>query len=207
MFLTGALVAAAMMFQAVDDTGTAVAKPIGEAKLEPTTGHYFQIFEFYGRPPHTWRHAQRMVRGYQHKGIEGRLAHVKTGTVHYFLLLNFLELSEMKVWIGLSAQCNEKTEIKWLDGSDLNEQSFRAWTAGATKNISRQCRASKLSGKQFPVFYEAHELGLRWDIAGERTNLKYMLVEFAEEEASEETADESKPTAAGTEPQATGGLN
>ena len=185
MFLSGVLVAAAMMLQSVDDTGTAVAKPIGDVKVEPTTGSYFQIFEFYGRPPHTWEHAQRMVRGYRYKDREGRLAHIKTGAVHYFLLLNFLDLSSKRVWIGLSAQCNEKADIKWLDGSDLSEQSFRAWTAGAAKNISRTCRAKKLSGDIMPVFYEAHELGLRWDISGEKSNLKYMLVEFPVEVESE----------------------
>ncbi len=191
MFLAGVLVAAAMMFQGVDDTGTAIARPIGEVKLEPTTGSYFQMFEFYGRPPYSWQHAQRMVRGYRYQDREGRLAHVKSGAVHYFLLLNFMELLSKKAWIGLSAKCGEKAEIEWLDGSILGDQSFRAWNDGTQRKISRACAASKLSGKIFPVYYESHELGLRWETAAEKANLQYMMVEFAEVAAAE-VAEEEK---------------
>ncbi|MEX0299436.1 MAG: C-type lectin domain-containing protein [Kordiimonas sp.] len=199
MFLASVLVAATMMFQGVDDTGTAVARPIGDVKLEPTTGSYFQMFEFYGRPPHTWEHAQRMVRGYRYKEREGRLAHVKTGAVHYFLLLNFLDLHSNKAWIGLSATCDEKAEIEWLDGSKLADQSFRAWNDGTARNISRTCKAAKLSGRVMPVFYDSHELGLRWEVNNEKANLKYMMVEFPEledepVEGDAENADENQPS-------------
>jgi len=172
------LVAVVMLFQGADDTGTAVARPIGEVKLEPTSGSYFQMFEFYGRPPHTWKHAQRMVRGYFYEEREGRLAEIKTGAIHYFLLLNFMDLRSKKAWIGLSATCNETAEMKWLDGSDLADQSFRAWNEGTTRNISRTCRANKDSGMVLPAYYDSHELGLRWDVGNEKTNLKYMMVEF-----------------------------
>lgn len=193
MFLSGVLVAAAMMFQVVDDTGTAVARPIGEVKLEPTTGSYFQMFEFFGRPPHTWEHAKRMVRGYRYKDREGRLAHVKTGAVHYFLLLNFMEMRSKKAWIGLSATCGEKAEIEWIDGSQLADQSFRAWNEGTPRKISRTCKAAKDSGRVLPVFYDSHELGLRWESGAPRMNLQYMMVEFPDlsDEAEGDPAAES----------------
>ncbi|MBV1900244.1 MAG: C-type lectin domain-containing protein, partial [Kordiimonadaceae bacterium] len=140
MSVSTLLVVAAMMFQSgVDSTGTAIARPYGDVQQEETTGSYFQMFEFYGRPPHTWEHAQAMVSGYEYKGRPGRLAHIKTSAIHYFLLLNFPDLHSNKAWIGLGAECNEKADIMWADGSLLKHQSFRAWNVGTLKKISRTC--------------------------------------------------------------------
>lgn len=194
MSFAGLVLAASMLLQGLDDTGTAVARPIGEVHLEPTTGSYFQVFEFYGRPPHTWRHADRMVRGYLHEGREGRLAHITSGSVHYFLLVKFPLLRQMPSWIGLRAICNETTELKWVEGPDLVDQSFRAWNDGTQKNISRTCRANKNSGMELPVFYDPHELGTRWEIGDIRTNQRYMLVEFKVPEDAEAEATETTDT-------------
>lgn len=196
MSVSALLVVAAMMFQSgVDSTGTAIARPIGDVKQEETTGSYFQMFEFYGRPPHTWEHAQAMVSGYVYKSRPGRLAHIKTSSIHYFLLLNFSDLHSKKAWIGLGAECNEKADIMWADGSLLKHQSFRAWNVGTLKKISRSCRAAKDSGKFFPVYYDSHELGLRWDINSPKGNLQYMVVEFAqpEEEPKADAGQTSAP--------------
>jgi len=195
MSLTGIIFAAALMFQNVDATGTAVARPMGKAYLEPTTGSYFQIFEFYGRPPHTWEHAKEMVRGYHHEGREGRLAHIKSQTVHFFLLIKFPKIRETKMWIGLRAICNEKAEIDWQDGPALKEQPFRAWNDGAQRSISRTCRSKKESGITLPVYYDPHELGTRWQPGNSRTNLPYMIVEFPalqEETKAEENTEEKQ---------------
>ncbi|MFC3051177.1 C-type lectin domain-containing protein [Kordiimonas pumila] len=195
MFFSGLLIAAAMMFQTdIDDTGTAVARPMGNAILEPDTGSYYQVFEFYGRPPYTWEHANRMVKGYHYQGREGRLAEVKSGNTHYFLLVNFPDIRTNPMWIGLHVECNETAEIKWQDGSSLSEQSFRAWNDGTPKNISRTCREHKESGMILPVFYQAHELGVRWEVAQEKANMKYMMVEFpVPTEAEQEKTDTAKP--------------
>jgi len=185
------MVALALMVQTgPDETGVAVAKPTGKALLEHDSGSYFQVFEFFGRPPHTFRHAARMVKGYHYQGREGRLAHIKTGAIHYFLLLNFPEIQDKKMWIGLQAVCNETTDIGWLEGTSLSEQSFRAWNGGTARNISRTCKRYKESGKQLPVFYEAHELGVRWEVATETADIRHMIVEFpALEEEREESAE------------------
>jgi len=195
MSLSGLFLAVAMMFQGVDDTGTAVARPIGEAYLEPTTGSYFQVFEFYGRPPHTWNHAKIMVKGYLHEGREGQLAHIKSQTVHYFLLVKFPVMRQQKMWIGLSATCKERAEIKWLDGTFIGEQAFRAWNDGTQRKISRTCRARQDSGAVLPVFYDPHELGTRWEAGDAGTNLRFMIVEFPvpKEETEEEVASNSEP--------------
>ena len=195
MSISGALIALALLVQGVDDTGTAVAKPVGPVHLEPITGSYFQVFEFYGRPPHTWRHAERMVRGYFHEKREGQLAAIKSGQIHYFLLSKFPLLQRQKMWIGLLAKCNDTAEITWSDGTALADQSFRAWNDGTLKRISRTCRSRKQSGAELPVFYDPHELGTRWEAGNQRTNLKYMLVEFVEptEEIGDETAPEPQP--------------
>ena len=179
MAVSAVMVAVAMMLQSsVDATGTAIARPTGDVKQEDTSGSYFQIFEFYGRPPHTWEHAQAMVGGYVYKERAGRLAQVKSSAIHYFLLLNFLELRENKTWIGLGAECNETADLMWIDGSLLKDQSFRAWNEGTLKKISRSCRSSKGSGKILPVFYDADEFGLRWEAGSEKQNLRHILVEF-----------------------------
>jgi len=191
MLFTGLMLSLALMFQGVDDTGVAVARPTGEVYLEPTTGSYFQIFEFYGRPPHTWRHAQRMVRGYRYEGREGQLASVKTGKTHYFLLTKFPLLQKQRMWIGLQAVCNETVDITWTDGDDLADQSFRAWNDGTQKRISRTCRARRGSGLQLPVYYDPNLLGTRWEVGTIGTNIQYMMVEFVEpieEEVEEKPA-------------------
>jgi len=195
MLFSGLMLSLALMIQGVDDTGTAVAKPIGEVHLEPTTGSYFQVFEFYGRPPHTWKHAQRMVRGYHHEGREGRLASVKSGNTHYFLLAKFPLIRQRQMWIGLKAECNETAEITWSDGTALEGQSFRAWNDGTQKKISRTCRDRPSSGMLLPVYYDPHQLGTRWEAGTERSNLSYMLVEFVEPtEDDVEGAGEPEPT-------------
>lgn len=172
----GALVAAMMMFQ--DDTGIAVARPIGDAVLEPVSGSYFQIFEFFGRPPHTWRHASRMVKGYRHADRDGHLAYVKEGATHFFLVLNFDLLRTNRVWIGLSARCNESAELYWADDTPLTEGSFRAWSPVAQKRFRDQCRSLQNTGTDLPVYYDPTEFGVRWEVANPNANIQHMMVEF-----------------------------
>jgi hypothetical protein len=178
MSLSAILFATALLFQGVDETGTAIARPVGEAYFEETTGSYFQVMEFYGRPPHTWRHANAMVRGYVYKGREGRLAHVTSQSVHYFLLVNFPALRQKPMWIGLSATCNERAEVAWHDGPDIRDQTFRAWNDGTRRRISRTCRANVDTGLVLPIFYTSDELGTRWEAGSAGQNLRFMMAEF-----------------------------
>ncbi len=173
-----AVVGAMMLMQNIDETGIAVARPVGDAILEPASGSVFQVFEFYGRPPHTWRHATRMVKGYRHDGREGRLAFVKTGATHFFLVLNFDMLREQKMWIGLSAECNDQADLKWLDETALVDGSFRAWSPVAQKGIREGCARLEGTGTRLPVFYDPTEFGVRWEIGGVNNNIKHMMVEF-----------------------------
>ncbi|MFC4349735.1 C-type lectin domain-containing protein [Kordiimonas lipolytica] len=181
-----------MLFQGIDDTGTAVARPIGEVHLNETSGSYFQVFEFYGKPPHTWRHAKRMVRGYLYEGREGQLATIKDVETHYFLLLNFPMMRTSAMWIGLSATCNETADLAWVDGAKLADQSFRGFGDGALRDISRTCRSRKDSGMEIPIFYEPDAFGVRWQKGTDRQNLTYMMVEFPKpaDAASEEAEQE-----------------
>lgn len=172
------LVASMMLIQNVDETGIAVAQPVGEAILEPISGSYFQIFEFYGRPPHTWRHATRMVKGYRHEDREGHLAFVKDGATHFFLVLNFDMLRERKMWIGLSAECNEQADLKWLDDVPLAEGSFRAWSPVAQKNIRDNCKRLQDTGTRLPIYYDPTEFGVRWEVGSPGDNITHMMVEF-----------------------------
>lgn len=191
-----ALVGTMMLVQGLDETGIAVARPVGKAILEPITGSYFQVFEFYGRPPHTWRHATRMVKGYRHNGREGRLAFVQTGATHFFLVLNFEMLRQKKMWIGLSAECNKQADLKWLDETLLGDGSFRAWSPIAQKGIREGCARLEGTGKRLPVYYDPTEFGVRWEIGSETYNITHMMVEFPvppeedEAESSEEPSGE-----------------
>lgn len=179
MSFLGATVAVMMTFlQGIDETGTAVARPVGQVYLNDTTGSYYQVFEFYGRPPHTWRHASRMVKGYLQEGREGQLATVKDVETHFFLLLHFPEMQKKLMWIGLSATCNETADIEWVDGAKLADQSFRGFAQGALKNISRTCRERKDSGYVMPIYYQGDQFGIRWQVATPTQNIQYMLVEF-----------------------------
>ncbi len=186
---SAAIIAASMMLQ--DDTGIAVARPIGEAILEPVSGSYFQVFEFYGRPPHTWRHAARMVKGYRHEDRDGHLAFVKDGATHFFLVLNFDMLREQRMWIGLSAQCNESAELFWLDETPLSEGSFRAWSPVAQKKFRDDCKRQQNSGIDLPVHYDPTEFGVRWEVGSPKQNITHMMVEFPipEEEGEAEQGE------------------
>ncbi|WP_417463547.1 C-type lectin domain-containing protein [Kordiimonas sp.] len=195
--LASMVVALNMMMQGIDDTGTAVARPIGEVHFNEDTGSYYQIFDFIGKPPHTWVHARRMVKGYRYKDREGRLAVIKDISLHYFLLLNFPMLRQQKMWIGLSVECNETADMTWVDGSSLADQSFRGFGEGVLRDISRTCRARKDSGALYPIYYEPDQFGVRWQMADARANLTYMMVEFPvpEEEAEGAAVDaEGEPT-------------
>ncbi len=179
MSFIGIATALMMTFmQGIDDTGTAVARPIGEVHFNEKTGSYYQIFEFLGKPPHTWRHARRMVKGYLYEGREGQLATVKDVDTHYFLVLNFMDMRTKSMWIGLSVTCNETAEIAWVDDSRLEDQSFRGFAEGELRNISRTCRSLKDTGVQLPIYYEPDEFGVRWHLARANTNEQYMMVEF-----------------------------
>ena len=201
MSLAGLVFGAVMLLQGVDATGTAIARPIGEVHLEPTTGSYFQVFEFYGRPPYTWRHSNEMVKGYFHQGRVGQLATIKSQNVHYFLLVNFPMVQQVRMWIGLSATCNERAELSWIDGTALKDHPFRAWNDGAQRKISRTCRTKIDSGTVLPIFYDPHELGTRWEPGTASQNYRYMMVEFAvpEEEPVATTEDGPDETVTDTD--------
>lgn len=200
--MIAALFATFMMMQGLDDTGTAVAQPIGRAQLEPISGSYFQVFEFYGRPPHTWVHASRMVKGYHHEGREGRLALIKDGTTHYFLLLNFEMLRTHKMWIGLSAVCNEQADLMWLDDTPLAETSFRAWSSVAQKGIREECKRLEGTGTALPIYYDPSQFGVRWEVAGPKENITHMMVEFPVPSEELEKPDEAeKPAASNQSPE------
>ena len=190
-----ALIGAMMVMQNLDETGIAVARPVGKAILEPVTGSYFQVFEFYGRPPHTWRHATRMVKGYRHAGREGQLAFVKTGATHFFLVLNFDMLREKKMWIGLSAECNQQADLKWLDESLLGDGSFRAWSPIAQKGVRDGCANLEGSGARLPIFYDPTEFGVRWEVGRVNDNIPHMMVEFPvpPEENADDTPEDNSP--------------
>jgi len=176
--LTATVVTMVTLFQGIDATGTAVARPIGEAKLNSETGSYFQVFEFVGRPPHTWEHAKLMAKGYLHEGREGHLATVTTTAEHYFLVLNFPRMRQVPMWIGLSATCNETAEVTWLDGRSLAEQTFRGFGPGTLKKVSQTCRARKGTGAVFPFYYRPDDFGVRWEMGTKSTNVTYLMVEF-----------------------------
>lgn len=180
--------------QGVNDTGTAVARPIGDAHFNEKTGSYYQIFEFLGKPPHTWAHARRMVRGYLHDGREGQLATVKDVDTHYFLVLNFLEMRTKAMWIGLSVTCNETAEIAWIDGARIEDQTFRGFGEGELRSISRACRSLKDTGVEMPIYYEPDEFGVRWRLARGNTDKQYMMVEFPEPLEEEAEAEAEKAT-------------
>ncbi len=183
MLIAGLLFVASMLAQ--DSTGTAIAKPIGEVLLEPSSGSYFQVFEFYGRPPHTQRHAAEMVRGYYYKGREGRLAYVTSGEIHYFLLFQFEKMRQTKMWIGLNVVCNDVPEASWGDGPLLENQGFKAWTSDSPQKIRESCQRREGSGVKIPVFYSPSEFGVRWEVSRANANLKYMMVEFPKPESED----------------------
>ncbi len=169
-----------------DYTGTAVAQPIGEAHLDPTSGSYYQIFVFHGKPPHTWRHARKMVRGYFHEKREGRLAHVLNIKTHYFLISKFPMMFDQRMWIGLSVVCekDDGPQPQWTDGKLLKETTFRAWDPAAGQSYNRQCKGKDYK-TQIPVMYDPTQFGSRWRVEQINTNVKYMMVEFAEPVESE----------------------
>ncbi len=190
-FLGTLAIVAALMQGAPDSTGTAVALPKGEVVQDPQTGSYYQVFEFYGKPPHTWEHASHMVRGYLYEEREGQLASIKSLDTHYFLLLSFPKLRMVPMWIGLSVQCNESADATWPDGSNLREQNFRAWNEGTAAKISRTCRKEKDTGNIHPVYYQADEFGVRWELGSPKQNITYMLVEFPEPPEEEDRSMET----------------
>ncbi|MCJ9430388.1 C-type lectin domain-containing protein [Kordiimonas marina] len=201
MSFLGMIAIVATLFQGgVDATGTAIARPLGEAHEDPSTGNYYQIFQFYGPKPYTWAHAKHMVHGYIYEGRVGQLASVKTLETHYFLLLQFPEMRKHKTWIGLSAQCNEQADLEWLDGTKLEDTNFRAWAADAQRKISRTCRDHRLSGNIYPIYYMPDAFGVRWEMGQSNTDIEYMVVEFPKSEdpkaAGQKSDSKDKPEGA-----------
>ena len=137
-----------------------------------------------------------MVKGYQHDGREGRLAVVKDGATHYFLLLNFERMQKARMWIGLTAECREKAELSWIDETPLAETNFRAWSSVAQKKIRDTCRRLQNTAIQLPVFYEPSEFGVRWEMGQVNTNIRYMMVEFPvpQEEAEQAENEAAAPS-------------
>lgn len=198
--LANMMVALTMMLQGIDDTGTAIARPIGEVHFNEATGSYYQVFDFVGKPPHTWEHARRMVKGYRYQGREGRLAIVRDIETHYFLIMKFPKMRETRMWIGLRATCGEGAELAWVDESSLQDQSFRGFGEGVLREISRTCRARPNSGDILPIFYEPDGFSVRWQVGAARTNQTYMMVEFPVPEEEGGAAPEGDAASADKQP-------
>ena len=90
------------------------------------------------------------------------------------------------MWIGLSAQCNESADLKWLDDTPLSEGSFRAWSPVAQKKFRDECKKRQNSGIDLPVFYDPTEFGVRWEVGDPNVNITHMMVEFPIPQEDEE---------------------
>ncbi|WP_374763803.1 C-type lectin domain-containing protein [Yunchengibacter salinarum] len=180
-FAVGMALSSGAVGQGVDSTGTAVAKPRGQAVQDPTSGSYFQLFEFYGPQPYSWRHASAMVPGYEYKGVPGQLARIKQADTHYFLMVEFPVLRSAPAWIGLVGECGRGIEFQWVSGEPLSQSPFRAWAAGAREQARTLCDRAP-EGTRLPVFYEPSEFGTRWRVTRSNANQRLMLVEFPQQD-------------------------
>jgi hypothetical protein len=160
-----------------ESASTSTAKPVYNKPIyDPASKSYFELVKLtkgddadHYLPSMNWSNAEAFARRRAYKGALGRLATIKAGDTHFFILTS-LRPSTF-TWIGLRYSCDTQ-KFRWSDGTALVEE-FQAWHA--TWNQSGE---SCLKGSFMGVAYTPISDGFRWVAKGRAKLYTDLLVEY-----------------------------
>jgi hypothetical protein len=133
----------------------------------------------------SWRAALRLAQKLEFHGVKGRLAVIKTRSLHEFLKETFKP--DMEVWIGLRYWC-KFNKLQWIDGDLWKRGDFSLWgkvwdqeaikpTQAGTGEARNDC-ATQGSGQFLGVHYWRREWGYYWNANGYDKHFNLMFVEY-----------------------------
>lgn len=173
----------------------AEAGPYNKPIYNPETKSYFELYNPTVKTPGAkkayydprfqwfWEQARRIAARKIYRGVRGRLAVVKTRSVHEFLRTHFT-LGE-PAWIGLRYWCKYH-KLLWVTGELQKLTAFSNWGAvwdaqGAQPNGPRvkSCVEVAHGGIPWlPVHYWPTKDGFYWNANGYRKGFASMFIEY-----------------------------
>lgn len=138
----------------------------------PHTKSYFELQ--YSRQDRNWRNASRWASTLSYKGVQGRLAIVRSVETHDFLLTRF-HLESNEAWIGLRLNC-DSGKLIWVDGSVLESDGFSVWDLQQWHRTRIRCGHNEIL--HMGVYYRPREKYFRWQAAGENKAFNRYFIEY-----------------------------
>ncbi len=168
-----------LVFAAAQWQPEAVARPATPGKIvyDPSSGSYFEVIRNKKPWPfNTWKYARSDVDKRFHKGIQGRLAVIKTRATHEFLEKNLG--IPFDAWIGLRYHCSSGKLI-WVTGEILRRGvDFEIWHRQLYYEGKNYCSAVSGRFSHLVVFYMTQGRRLYWRISGPEHALAGALIEY-----------------------------
>lgn len=170
-----------IVLAAVSTFGAGVsAEPlVNQPKYDPETGSYFELLRIppgssannVGAAQATWTGAAKLASSRMYKGIQGRLAIIKSSSTHEFIAKTF-HLNG-PAWFGLRYLCNERA-LEWSDGTRQGREGYSRW-----HRIWKADGYACSPGEKFaPIAYEPTDGVLYWRAFGRSKEFLYALIEY-----------------------------
>ena len=158
--------------------GIAVAGEVIGPIYSPLTQSYFELRDDNLPPDAYWWTADKRARAARFKGVQGRLAVIRSPEVHQFLEEN--GLIRDYTWIGLRYFCYSR-KLLWSSGdrhrnSDFNNWA-RPWYNSSVTTCGNEGTSSEINGSM-GVFYIGTSAGFRWRAAGYEKFFVNYLIEY-----------------------------
>lgn len=127
-----------------------------------------------------WTRAETKARQRIYKGVNGRLAVVRSPALHNWLLQTFRP--DGLTWIGLRYWC-QFNRLQWVDGSFHKRTAWAAWDVhwakqGGTRTNPPKKPACSQSTPFWPVHYWPSREGFYWNANGNKKEGKAFFVEY-----------------------------
>lgn len=156
----------------------AIARPLyAEPVYDPSAKSYFELVDGRngGIDGPAWWQALALAKDRAYKGVQGRLAIVKTIATHDFLERTFHPKDY--AWIGLRYWCATR-KLEWSDGEVAMHLSFAAWDKNWNQDIFA-CHTGYPPGPDYmSIAYSPIQNGFRWIGKGRNKHYYFYFVEY-----------------------------
>ena len=156
---------------------SAAAQSIGKPVYDPDSKSYFELRN--DNADGVWPKARQLAESKIYKGIQGRLAVVKSVRTHNFLRKNFK--LENFTWIGLRYWCKFR-KLQWVTGEIHKAGEFSPWAMKWFRTATTVCGTGTATGDGafMPVYYSPadSDRGFTWQASGPGKGFEFYLVEY-----------------------------
>jgi len=173
------VIAVLMIFADGANAQSGDAERVGPV-YDPTSKSYFEIRDYsHIKPPgRNWANINKHVKQLTFKGVQGRLAIIRSPETHQFVQGNVLKDANgyvEAVWIGLRLFCRGMKQL-WVDGHVRRKGDFAAWSRRWYRNETATCMNQNF--QYMPVYYGRKGSSWRWQASGQIKNFAHVLMEY-----------------------------